>query len=186
MDTTAVIQMLLHGNQLKRTVRTGWVYSGVPSPENVAAHSYGVCYSLLVLAQLIDEEIDLGHALALAVIHDLPEGVTSDIPSPAWRMIPGTVKGDLEEVVMDKIVAGQAWAEPLRALWAEMNADETAEAHLVHDADKIDMFLQAYKYERQTGNRDIARFWDKYHTFHYEQSQAIYDTLRQWREAEGL
>lgn len=51
MDVTAVLKTLLHGNQLKRTARTGWVQRGVPNAENVAAHSYGVVFTTLVLAQ---------------------------------------------------------------------------------------------------------------------------------------
>ncbi|MCZ7670255.1 MAG: hypothetical protein M5U34_25360 [Chloroflexi bacterium] len=43
MDTTAVLKLLLHGNQLKRTPRTGWVQRGVPNAENVAAHSVAWC-----------------------------------------------------------------------------------------------------------------------------------------------
>ena len=37
-----MLELLLHGNQLKRTARTGWVQRGVPLPENVAAHTFGV------------------------------------------------------------------------------------------------------------------------------------------------
>ena len=51
MDVTAVLNTLLHGNQLKRTARTGWVQRGVPNAENVAAHSFGVVFVALVLAQ---------------------------------------------------------------------------------------------------------------------------------------
>ena len=63
MDVTAVLNLLTHGNQLKRTARTGWVQRGVPNPEDVAAHSYGVVFTALVLAQLIDEPVDLGRAV---------------------------------------------------------------------------------------------------------------------------
>ena len=47
MDVTAVLNTLLHGNQLKRTARTGWAQRGVPNAENVAAHSFGVVFVAL-------------------------------------------------------------------------------------------------------------------------------------------
>ena len=52
MDVTAVLNTFLHGNQLKRTARTGWAQRGVPNAENVAAHSFGVVFVALVLAQV--------------------------------------------------------------------------------------------------------------------------------------
>lgn len=82
-DPAAILQTLLHGNQLKRTTRTGWARRGVPDPENVAAHSYGVAHITLILAQLLEQPLDLGRALAMAVLHDLPESLTTDIPRPA-------------------------------------------------------------------------------------------------------
>ena len=186
MDTTAVINILLHGNQLKRTPRTGWIQRGVPNAENVAAHSFGVVYATLVLAPLVGAEINLEKALAMATLHDLPEGLTTDIPTPAWRFLPPGIKTEVERGSMQEILgetatsAGsvQAVSTQFMAWWEELHAAESAESRLVHDADKIDMFLQALVYEQQTGNQHLAEFWTKPFTFHYPKSQAIYDELR--------
>lgn len=179
MDTTAVLNILLQGNQLKRTARTGWVQRGVAGAENVAAHSYGVVFITLVLAQVIDEAIDLGQALALATLHDLPEGLTSDIPTPAWRFLPPNIKTDVERQAMHEILADAPFAAPLLAWWEALHANDSPEARLVHDADKLDMFIQARMYAEQTGNRQLAEFWHTPHTFYYPQAQAIYEALRQ-------
>ncbi|MCA9944767.1 MAG: HD domain-containing protein, partial [Anaerolineales bacterium] len=96
MDVTAVLNTLLHGNQLKRTPRTGWVQRGVPNAENVAAHSFGVVFAAMVLAQVVEEELDLGRLLAIAALHDLPEALTTDIPTPAWRYLPPGIKTAVE------------------------------------------------------------------------------------------
>ena len=69
------------------------------------------------------------------------------------------------------------------AWWEEMRQNATAEARLVHDSDKIDLFLQAYVYERQTGNRQLAEFWQSPHAFHFPQAQALYDELCRRRAA---
>ena len=59
MDVDRLLELLLHGNQLKRTARTGWVQRGVPLPENVAAHTFGVVYATLLLADLVEQPIDM-------------------------------------------------------------------------------------------------------------------------------
>jgi len=181
MDVTAVLNTLLHGNQLKRTPRTGWVQRGVPNPENVAAHSFGVVFTTLILAPLVAENVDLGKALAMAALHDLPEGLTTDIPTPAWHYLPPGIKTSVERQAMLTMLADADFAAPLLAWWEELHAAATPEAHLVHDADKLDMFLQAVIYEEQTGNRQLAEFWRVPHAFYYPQAQALYDELRQRR-----
>ncbi|MCB8982852.1 MAG: HD domain-containing protein [Ardenticatenaceae bacterium] len=185
MDVTAVLETLLHGNQLKRTPRTGWVQRGVPQAENVAAHSFGVVYVTLILAPLVEEEIDLGKALAMAALHDLPEGLTSDIPTPAWVYLPPDIKTSVERQAMLTMLADVAFAAPLLAWWEELHTAVSPEAHLVHDADKLEMFIQAVMYEEQTGNRQLAEFWHIPHTFHYPQAQALYEELRRRRQAQS-
>ena len=181
MDVTAVLTLLIHGNQLKRTARTGWVQRGVPNPEDVAAHSYGVVFTALVLAQLIDEPVDVGRVLAIAALHDLPEGLTTDIPTPAWRYLPDDIKTQVERGAMNEILDGVSFAADWMDLWEELHAAETAVSRLVHDADKLDMFLQAIIYEEQTGNRHLAEFWQRPYRFYFPQAQAIYEGLRSRR-----
>lgn len=186
MDITAVLTLLTHGNQLKRTPRTGWAQRGVPNPEDVAAHSFGVVYTALVLAQLVEEPVDLARLLAMAALHDLPEGLTTDIPTPAWRYLPDGIKTAVERGAMNEILDEVPFAETWMDLWEELHAAETAVARLVHDADKLDMFLQAHIYEQQTGNRRLAEFWRKPRRFHFPQAQAIYDELRSRRREEEV
>jgi 5'-deoxynucleotidase YfbR-like HD superfamily hydrolase len=58
------------------------------------------------------------------------------------------------------------------------------EARLVHDADKIDLFVQALVYEEQSGNAHLQEFWDVAPAFHYPPAQAIFDALQRQREAD--
>ncbi len=182
MDITAVIALLTHGNQLKRTARTGWTMRGIPNAEDVAAHSFGVVYTALILCQIINKPIDQGKVLAIATLHDLPEGLTTDIPTPAWRYLPAGVKTDIERGAMQEILSDLSFSPQLMALWEELHANETIEAKLVHDADKIDMFLQATIYEAQFGNAHLAEFWTKPYQFNFPECQAIYDELRAHRK----
>lgn len=178
MDDTAVLNILLHGNQLKRTARTGWTQRGVADAENVAAHSFGVVYTAMILAQVIDEPLNLERVLMMAALHDLPEGLTSDIPTPAWRFLPPGIKVDVERSAMADMLGDAPFADPLLDVWEELHAGETAEARLVDDADKLELFIQALMYEQQTGNRQLREFWATPHVFNFAQCQALYGELR--------
>lgn len=182
MTVLSLLGLLKHGNQLKRTPRTGWVQRGVPQAENVAAHTFGMAYTALILAPHIDPTLDVGHLLAMCLLHDLPEALTTDVPAPAWHYLPAGIKEDVERGVLGQMVGEGEQAGVLLALWEEMNASNTAVAKLVHDADKIDMYLQALMYEQQTGNQQLAEFWAIPYHFHYPLCQEIYDALRRERE----
>lgn len=181
MDVSRALEMLLHGNQLKRTARTGWAQRGVPLPENVAAHSFGVVYTTLLLAGLIEQPVDLAAALAMAALHDLPEALTTDIPAPAWRFLPDGVKSGAERQAMTLIAGEGPVGARWLAWWETMRLNESTEAQLVHDADRLDLYLQAHIYEQHTGNRQLEEFWRVAHRFFFPQAQAIYDELRRRR-----
>jgi 5'-deoxynucleotidase YfbR-like HD superfamily hydrolase len=114
-------------------------------------------------------------------LHDLPEGLTTDIPSPAWRYLPKGVKVDVERGAMHEILGDSIFSKELLGIWEELHAEETAESKLVHDADKLDMFLQAIMYEAQFGNVHLAEFWKTAPIFNFAECQAIYDELRSRR-----
>jgi putative hydrolase of HD superfamily len=181
MEANDIVQLLLHGNQLKRTARTGWAQRGVAQGENVAAHSYGVAFTALVLARLIEAPSDLGKLLSLAILHDLPEGLTSDIPAPAWRYVQDNIKAQMEQAALQEIVGGTPHEGPFLALWQELANNESVEARLVHDADKIDLYLQALVYEEQTGNKHLADFWERDYHFHFAVAETVYQQLRKRR-----
>lgn len=184
MQIDQILTVLLHGNQLKRTARTGWVQRGVRNAEDVATHSYGAAFVALVLAQLVDEPLDIGRLLAMVILHDLPESMTTDIPTPAWQFLPAGIKTNVERGAMQQILAGATFQEAWMGLWEELHANETPEARLVHDADKLDMYLQALMYEQQTGNQQLAEFWQTPARMQFAVSEAIYDALCRQRKTE--
>lgn len=182
MDTQAILRFWRQDNQLKRTARTGWVQRGVVASESVAAHSHGVAFVAMLLVELIEEPADLAKVLALAVLHDLPESLTTDIPSPAWRYLPAGSKPNTENQALDEIFADVPFAARWRPYWDELFANETLEAKLVHDADKLDMYLQAWEYEQAQGNKKLAQFWEKPRQFHFAPAQQLFDAIRAERD----
>lgn len=188
MTNEHIVSLLLNGIQLKQMPRTGWVQRGVPQPENVAAHSYGVALTAMVLIELVDEPMSVARVLSMAVLHDLPESLTSDIPSPVKRFFPDempNIKTWMERGAMQEMTSSVSFGGNWRDLWEEMSAKVSAESKLVNDADKLDMYLQAFTYEQQHGNRQLAQFWQKQHRFYYAEAQGIYDHLV-WLRGEDI
>ena len=97
MDVAAALDLLLQAARLKWVTRSGWAMRGVPDPESVAEHSWGVAVLALVLAQESGAPLDRGRLLTTALLHDLQEVVTGDIPSPATGYFPPGAKRQAEE-----------------------------------------------------------------------------------------
>lgn len=171
-----ILPIFKQGNQLKNTVRTGWVQRGVPEAESVAAHSYGVAFITLILAHNLDEPIDLERALSMALLHDLPEALTSDIPAPAWRFLPAESKYAAEKSALLRILGKSD--RILLEQWEGLHPAESPEAKLVHDADMLDRYLQAMRYEEQFGNLRLQEFWLNKPILHYALSQRLYEEIR--------
>lgn len=177
-ELSAFVALLQHGNQLKRTARTGWAQRGIPQPESVAAHSYGVAFTALVLSQLVAVPLDAGKLLAMAVLHDLPEALTSDIPSPAWSYLPAGSKPEAERHAMTEALGSTSVTATLMALWEELEAGDTPEARLLHDADRLELYLQAANYEEETGNRKLGEFWASELQFHFPVSDLLFRAIK--------
>ncbi len=128
---------------LKHLDRAGWKRAGIGAPESVAAHTWGVAW--LVLA-LCPDDLDRDLALRLAVIHDLAEAEVGDITPHDG--ISRSEKAEQEATA----IAGLLKDRPdLAALWQTYEDQATPEARFVHDADRLDMALQAVRYARLHG-----------------------------------
>ena len=109
MEASAALRaVLLEALALKALPRAGWLHAGVEQPESVAAHSWGVAW--LVLA-LCPEGVDLGRALAIAVVHDLAEVRVGDI-TPRDGVAPDE-KAAREQAALRALVAPLAAAAEL-------------------------------------------------------------------------
>jgi putative hydrolase of HD superfamily len=158
-DAARLAALLVAANRLKSTPRTGWVQRGVQRPESVADHSHGVALAAMLLVDAAAPDADRAKVLAMAVLHDLAEGVTGDLSLGASRLLPPGAKALAEAAAMDELGAGLDFFGGWRELWDEFEAGESPEARLVRDADRLDLLTQALVYERTTGNRELEEFW---------------------------
>lgn len=128
--------------QMKQQVRTGWALLGIPSPESVAEHSFRVAVTGLILAAM--EGADTGRVAALCVMHDAHETRIGDVPS-VGRAYVTTAKPEAVTAHQTAAMPPEA-AKAIQDLVAEYEANETLEARLAHDADKLEMLAQAIEY----------------------------------------
>jgi putative hydrolase of HD superfamily len=137
---------------LKALPRAGWVRAGVARPESVADHSWGVAY--LVLA-LCPPGLDLGRALAIAVVHDLAEVATGDITPHDG--VAREEKARRESSALEQLLAPLDRAAELHALWRELEDGSSPEGRFVKACDRLDMAIQARRYAADSG-ADTAEF----------------------------
>jgi putative hydrolase of HD superfamily len=132
---------------------------GVVDVESVADHSFGVAFTSLILAELVAQPIDRVKLLTIALLHDLPESVISDIPSPAMVHFPPGSKQRAMTHILGELLDQLPVADQWRIWWQEFEEGTSVEGRLVRDADRLDMLIQAYVYEQTTGNHWLGEFW---------------------------
>lgn len=153
MDSLSLLSKL---GALARLPRTGWLLAGVPAPESIAEHSHGVALLAAVLGPRVEPGLDVGRAVALAVLHDAPEALVSDLPRTATELLPPGAKARAEERAAALLFER---APESLALWHEHAAGSSREARFVRLCDKLHLGLTALGY-RRAGVRGLEEFVD--------------------------
>lgn len=155
---------------LKALPRTGWVQRGVPAPESVAAHSYGVALLTLVLAEARaqgEEPVDVLTALRMALVHDLPEHAVGDLTPTEQEARFGTdprraevAREAAERSALDEALTNlpSFLSDSLAQVFAAYRRQDTPEAKLVHQADRLDCLLQALRYRDDGAGSALDEF----------------------------
>jgi putative hydrolases of HD superfamily len=165
-----LISFLTLAGRLKSTPRTGWLDRGVPEleTESVADHTFRVAL-LAWLAATSDSTLDRERVLKLALVHDLAEAITGDLP-PYDSADPGLLdplsraeilnrrqerseertqaKHQAEVEAIRQLVEElpQNLSDELQALFDEIHERRTPEARFVKEADRLETFLQSCEY----------------------------------------
>lgn len=148
-----MIDALLTAYRLKDQRRTGWSLRGIDDPESVADHSWGSAFLVMLYAE--EAGVDRARAVEIALVHDLAEAVTGDLPTRVASLADARVAGEKrarEERAIQTIVRGMSRerAGLVEQRWEEYEARATEEARFVRDMNLIDMCLQALVYERDS------------------------------------
>ena len=138
MDNDAArraIAFLERAEALKDTLRTGCTAGG--RAEDTAGHTWRLCLWLVVFGARV-EGLDQARALRMAVVHDLGEAISGDIPAP--RQGPGKPAQERADFVA--LLGDLDNADDLLALRDEYAAGETLEARIVKGFDRLETIVQ--------------------------------------------
>lgn len=142
-NTSTIFDFILH---LKTIPRSGWQKKlGIKRPESVADHAFGVAAIAMVLSD--SKGLDSAKVLKMAILHDLAESITGDLTPEDG---PKSKKTKLENAAMKKILStlGTKIQKQYRTVWIEYQKNQTPEAKLLHQVDKLEMALQANVYKK--------------------------------------
>jgi putative hydrolase of HD superfamily len=162
-DAAQIIGLLLELTRLKTVPRVGWLLRGVRDVESVAAHSFGVAFIAMLLADRAEArgmQVNIERVLRMALLHDLTEVRTGDLPYTIKQYFESSALKTADERVATEILTklgppGKKYFE----VWLDYEERESLEARLVKAADKLDLLLQAYEYEKG-GARSLQEFWE--------------------------
>ena len=164
-SATNMLSVLADLQRLKRLDRTGWVLRGLaPGAESVAAHSYGVAVTAMLLADEVRArgvELNVERVLRLALLHDLAEARTGDMPRTMAEYYGAEARRRAEGLAFADAV--RELGEPLRGEYGRLHEDyerrASVEAKVVKAADIVDLLAQALTFER-AGARELDEFWE--------------------------
>jgi putative hydrolase of HD superfamily len=160
-----MLPALLELQRLKRLERTGWTLRGLPNgTESVAAHSFGVSVTAMVLADRIKQHglnVDIERVLKMALLHDWAETRVGDMPRTATHYFGADVRKKAETEAFADIVGslGATAKSEYKNLYQDYEQRDSLEARLVKAADIIDLLIQAYALEH-AGAKGLDEFWE--------------------------
>ena len=137
MDARTYLEILHVAEKLKDTPRHCTTSKG--KPESVAEHSWRVSLMALFLKREFPD-VDIDKVVSMCLIHDLGECFTGDIPT----FMKTDSDRQVEDSLLDQWIASlpAELSSDLKALYQEMDAQETKEAKIYKALDKLEALIQ--------------------------------------------
>jgi putative hydrolase of HD superfamily len=137
------IEFILEVDRLKEVYRQSYLLHA-DRHENSAEHSWHFAIAALLLAEHSNQSVDVSRVIRMALVHDLVEIDAGD------TFISGTA-GNLEKAAKEEKAADRIFGllpsdqrDEWRALWNELEEQETAEAKFAHALDRLLPVLHNY------------------------------------------
>ena len=130
--------LLMELDQLKSVYRRNYL-SDNSRHENSAEHSWHLAMALLALQEMMPPEINIDHAVRIALAHDVCEIGPGDVSIHS----PERSKKALEEkeYIADFVTRHQGFSLEIEKLWQEYEDQKTLESHWVKVVDRLMPFL---------------------------------------------
>ena len=124
-QNTSLLDTLLELQHLDLVPRSGYLLRGVVDPESVSEHSFHLALLVWALGQRQDG-LDVGRAVAMALIHDCAEVRTGDLPRPVSRYLSRDTKKAMEAAVLEDLLAPVEGARVLASEYRDGRSTEGA------------------------------------------------------------
>ncbi|MDE0300454.1 MAG: HD family hydrolase [Candidatus Poribacteria bacterium] len=189
LNAQAILDFIEEMAVLKNLPRTGWRFQGIKDGESVADHCYRVSLLSMILADMLATHgvrLDAEKVMRMALLHEVAEARIGDIPFPALEYIPENVKERGEDKAVKSMfeefgTVGEKYIE----IWEEFESNSSVEGQVVRAADKLELMIQAYEYEK-VGYRSLDKFWGNNSNWQgvkqFAQIQEILDLLLERRQ----
>ena len=189
LNAQTILDFIEEIGVLKNLPRTGWRFQGIKDGESVADHCYRVSLLSMILADLLKTHgvrLDAEKVMRMSLLHEVAEARIGDIPFPALEYISEDVKENGENTAVKSMfdafgVVGKKYID----IWEEFESNTSVEGQLVRAADKLELMIQAYEYEK-IGYRNLDKFWtnswNRQGVKQFAQIQEIMDLLLERRK----
>jgi 5'-deoxynucleotidase YfbR-like HD superfamily hydrolase len=154
MKDAELLEFFHDVGKLKSLKRSGWLRTDISNPESVAEHSFRTAVMAMVLGDIL--ELDTNKLLKMALLHDMPEILTGDI-TPLDEMNEDE-KRKGESKAVKEILKDIPNADEYIALWYEFEKQQSPEAKLIKNLDKLEMALQAAEYYEEFSHWELFAF----------------------------
>lgn len=137
------LQLLTLAEKLKCELRHSWLSNG--QRESVAEHSWRLAFMVCLFAPYLAKPINIEKSLKMALVHDLAEAETGDIPMfNCQDAVSKQQKFINEQKAMLKIksLLDSEIGQDIYDLWLEYEEKQTYEAKFVYALDKIEAHIQ--------------------------------------------
>lgn len=151
-----IFDFLKISGNLKNVYRYGDV--NVLNDESTADHSWRLALIAMIFIKELDLKINTEYALKLAIVHDLPESITGDIP--ANKTMTDSLlknekqKNEIEAINRLKNLLPEIHGNEINELWHDYEYAKTREAKFIKALDKIEAYINwiEYGYKYLTSN----------------------------------
>ena len=154
-----ILDFLNIAANLKIIPRQGWIDKlSMNNPESVADHTYSMAIIGMILSD--SQKNNTEKILKMILLHDLAESVTGDFTPEQKSKKEKTI---LENKTIKNIVTHlpENMQKQYLDLWNEYQKNDSKEANLVHQIDKLEMAIQAKIYSKQNYSiQELSTFFD--------------------------
>ena len=132
---------------LKKIPRQGWIDKlSIVNPESVADHAFSMAIIGMIFSDL--ENHNTEKILKMILLHDLAESIIGD-------MTPERISREEKKILENNAIKQILMELPptlqiqYNVLWDEYQSNNSAEAKIVHQIDRLEMALQAKIYSNE-------------------------------------